>query len=298
MEVAGDHSIVPRRNWHPPRPLLTVLEGVVLRQLRAELLPDPAQYGGSPGCGAEHMLVEIWEKVLSSMEGGKSAAVLLGVDYEKAFNRMEHSVCIAKLRALGASVGSVALVRAFLEQRGMTITLDGHRAPAVPLLRGSPQGSILGCLLYFITTQLLTSNLRGGDLNAGGGGSPQAFLYVDDTTLLDVVGMDKAVRHCTVGKTVEAFPELEVGRDFEVLTTRADDIGMKINGKKTQLLVISPPNGCTTGATITAADGSVINSVERLRLVGFTFGTEPNAAEHVEALRMRYMSKKRMLYHL
>ena len=34
-----------------------VLEGVVLQQLRKELAPDQCQYGGTPKCGAEHMLV-------------------------------------------------------------------------------------------------------------------------------------------------------------------------------------------------------------------------------------------------
>ena len=83
---------------------------MVLQQLRGELLPDPAQYGGTPRCGTEHMLVNIWEEILGPMEGGKMAAVMLGVDYEKAFNRMDHSVCLSKLRALGASDGSIAMV--------------------------------------------------------------------------------------------------------------------------------------------------------------------------------------------
>ena len=88
-----------------------VLEGVLLANLRGELLPDPAQYGGIPGCGAEHLLVDIWEKVVTAMEGGQNAAVLLGVDYKKAFNRMDHAVCIARLQELGASPGSVSLVQ-------------------------------------------------------------------------------------------------------------------------------------------------------------------------------------------
>lgn len=94
------------------------------------------------------MLVNIWGKVLGSMEGGKTAAVLLGVDYEKAFDHMEHSVCLLKFRQLGAWDGIVALVRAFLEGRSMTITIGGYKAGVVQLLRGSPQASVLGCLLY------------------------------------------------------------------------------------------------------------------------------------------------------
>lgn len=55
---------------------------------------------------------------------------------------------------------------------------------------------------------------------------------------------------------------------------------MKINAKKTQLLVISPPNGCKATASIRA--GSVeIQSVSKLKLVGFTLESDPGVGEHV-----------------
>ena len=129
------------------------------------------------GCSDQHLPAFLYNRIidliLSSMEGGKSAAVLLGVDYKKTFNRMEHSVCIQTLSRLGASDGSIALVCAFLKERSMTI-IEGHRAPSVPLLRGSSQGSVLGCLIYCTTRQLLTSDLRAD--RAAEGGGPEAFL--------------------------------------------------------------------------------------------------------------------------
>ena len=41
----------------------------------------------------------------------------------------------------------------------MTIKIDDYQAPPREVRRGSPQGSVLGCLLYCITTQRLTLNL-------------------------------------------------------------------------------------------------------------------------------------------
>ena len=175
-----------------------------------ELEPDNHQYEGVPGSGAEHLLIDLWEEVLGAMEGGNHAAVLLGVDYEKAFNRMEHAVCLKQLKLLGASPGSLSLVRAFLEGRKITITIDGQSAGSVPIRRGSTQGSVLGCMLYCTTTQQLTKDLRVA--SAGGEDAqevryfpgdesdendvqfwevnpakltkePIPFLYVDDTTL-------------------------------------------------------------------------------------------------------------------
>ena len=280
-----------------------ILEGQVLNQLRGELEPDPTQYGGLPKCGVEHMLLDLWEEVLEGMEGGKSAAVVLGVDYQKAFNCMEHGVCLEQLQCLGASEGSLSLVRAFLEGRTMKITIDGHTAEPVPIQRGSPQGSVLGCLLYCATTQGLTKGLR---VNGGDGDRPLAgaamdrpgvFMYVDDTTLVNIVETNEAVLHVSTAPTVAHLANLELQGDLQRLNERAQDINMKINASKTQLLVISPPNGYRTKATVSAGNED-IQSVDRLKLVGFTFGGEPGVGQHVRAVEDKVKRKIWMLYKL
>ena len=72
---------------------------------------------------------------------------------------------------------------------------------------------------------------------------------------------------------------------------------MKINAKKTQLLVIAPTNGCETSAVINV-DGHCVESVETLKLVGFTFGNKAGAAAHVEAITDKVRNKMWMLYKL
>ena len=278
-----------------------ILEGQVLKQLREELRPDDNQYGGAPKCGVEHMLVDMWEEALSSMEGGKTAVALLGVDYEKAFNRMEHAECLDQLALLGASPGSLSLIRSFLQGRQMTITLDGHRTPGVPISRGSPQGSVLGCQLYCSTTQNLTARMAGrndpGRPNIIGAVGPKAFLYVDDTTLLDAVPLSEAKLHITAGQTLEELTELQIEDTFHELNRGAEEIGMKINKKKTQLMVMSPPNGFLTRASIRTGEG-VVESQEKLKLVGFTFGSRPGVHDHVESIGEKFRMKIWMLYHL
>ena len=217
-----------------------VLEGEVQAQLRRELIPDPNQYGGIPKSSVEHMLVNLWEKILEALEGGSNAAILLGVDYEKAFNRMRHDVCLGQLKKLGASKGSIWLVRAFLEGRSMTICINKHRPTPVPITRCSPQGSVLGCLLYSVTTQLLTQGLREGNVppvipRPGAVTNMDqlaSFLYVDNTTLFDCVPLGDATRHCTTSATVETFRSLALEQDFVNLSDNAEGIGMRINAKK------------------------------------------------------------------
>ena len=293
-----------------------ILEGQVLEQLRKELAPDPNQYGGKPKCGVEHMLVDLWERVLSSMEGGGNAAVLLGIDYEKAFNRMEHSVCLQQLKRLGASAGSMALVKAFLEGRSMTIKIGDTCAKPVPIKRGSPQGSVLGCLLYCVTTQSLTTRqpatpervffpqdspedepVEMWTVADRSDDDVAAFLYVDDTTLVDSVPMGSAIRHITTGVTDELLSGLRLEAALCSLERDATDIGMAINRKKTQLLVISPPNGCDTRAVLKVGDEE-IRSQTHLKLVGFSFCEKPNASAHVEQIREKVRVRIWMMYHL
>ena len=86
-----------------------------------------------------------------------------------------------------------------------------------------------------------------------------------DTTLFASVPMAGAIRHVTLGRTQENLVEIPLGRDFKKLLARASDRGMRINAGKTQLLVISPNNGCHTAAFFTGPDGQVIASVESLK---------------------------------
>ena len=134
----------------------------------------------------------------------------------------------------------------------------------------------------------------GSELGTG----PDTFLYVDDTTLVDEVNMENAARHITSAITRESFESLALESDFDKLSKKAEDIGMRINAKKTQLLVISPANGCLTTATIAPKEGDKIESVDRLKLVGFTFGAAPTAEAQVAAIEEQYKKKKWMLYHL
>ena len=341
-------------------PLMSkVLEGVVLEKLRGELTLDPEQFGGIKGCGAEHMIVEIWDRVLRALDNGDAAACLLGVDFEKAFNRMDHGHCIWKLKRLGASEESLRLVKFFLSDRKMSLTLQGKHCGTRDIIRGSPQGSVLGCLLYCITTQHLTEraavreyanrevpptsnaptlvrfdddgadvplNVRqpatyrffpgsgsegdtdeeinfwdrstsrdaasssSDDEGAGLLDEDAAFKYIDDTTKFSAVSLSEAIRHVTTGPTKEVVWPVALERGLHEMKTKAEDIGMRINVRKTQLLCISPNNGCCTSAMIIA-------SGETLKLVGFTFGSEPSAGAHVVAIREDFRKKVWLLFH-
>ena len=346
-------------------PLLSkVLEGVLLTKLREELTADPNQFGGEKGCGAEHMIVEIWGRVLRVMDDGDHAACLLGLDFEKAFNRMDHGHCLRQLKRLGASKESISLAASFLENRVMSLTIQGVHCGERKIVRGSPQGSVLGCILYCITTQGLAGSARTNhgqrdpvrppsndprehqfhhppglppgpvvlsavrffpgsdssserdvnfwDSSSSGGPTPhldkdaemsslenesETFKYIDDTTVFEAVPLSSAIRYYTSGVAREAVHPLVLEAAVEGIASLAEEIGMRVNVGKTQLLYISPNNGCETSASLFAGD-EVIESAETMKLVGYTFGSAPTAEAHVTAIRADYRQKVWFLFHL
>lgn len=324
---------------------------------------DVEQYGGEKECGAEHLLIELWDRILEALDEGKDVACLLEVDFEKAFNRMDHATCLTQLEELGASPGSLRLVGSFLEGRTMTIKLGGQTCGERKITRGSPQGSVLGCALYCATTQNLTKNLdvagagppgaqipmlghllepdevwtsglpdmgggrvrffpgsssdeSEGDINfwdnedkvpeiwsqgsaSLGEESGEAFKYIDDTTVFEAVSLATSIKHFTTKRTIETIIPLGLQSGLVDLAKRAEAIGMKVNVLKTQLLCISPNNGCDTVAMITPGDTEeVVRSSEEMKLVGFTFGTTPGVSAHVQTIGAMFRRKVWMLFHL
>ena len=144
---------------HVPNFLSKVLESVLLDDLRKEIAPDLVQYGGIKRCSVNHLLVNLYESVLSPLVKG-DPSIVIGINYKKAFNRLDHQECLRQLRQLGASDVSLGLVRAFLTDRSMRIRVAGELTEARKLCGGSPQGSILGCMLYCATTQRIGPDLQ------------------------------------------------------------------------------------------------------------------------------------------
>ena len=96
-KVKNPKGLSKTRNISCTALLSKLLEGALLDQLKSELIPDPDQYGGLKACGAEHMLIDLWDSALVALDDGQEAVALLGVDFQKAFNRMDYAACIDEL---------------------------------------------------------------------------------------------------------------------------------------------------------------------------------------------------------
>ena len=132
-----------------------VYESYVLEWALAQVKLKSNQFGGTKGCSTSHLIISIWQKILSDLEDHRAATVLTAIDYAKAFNRMQYQECLRSFARHGASREIIRLVATFLTDRKMTVRVGNCWSARRSVSGGVPQGSILGVLLFNLTTDNL-----------------------------------------------------------------------------------------------------------------------------------------------
>ena len=89
-----------------------------------------------------------------------SGTVLTSIDYTKAFNRLSFQHCLRAFAKQGASTPILRLLATFLTGRSMSVRVSSTWSAPRSVSGGCPQGSILGVLLFNITTDDLEDNSR------------------------------------------------------------------------------------------------------------------------------------------
>ena len=84
------------------------------------------QYGGVKGCGSEHLLVQLWPRVLENLKDPRAAALLTSIDYAKAFNRLDFAHCLRSLARKGMCRELINIIASFLTGREMVVKVDGE----------------------------------------------------------------------------------------------------------------------------------------------------------------------------
>ena len=130
------------------------------------------QHGFRTGFSTNTALITLTDFLYKALDNHKySAGVFL--DLSKAFDTIDHTVLLEKLKWYGFRGHSNAILSDYLQNRKFHVILNNKKSVEHPVVSGVPQGSILGPLLFIIYTNDIENAISYSD----------CLLYADDTAL-------------------------------------------------------------------------------------------------------------------
>ncbi len=136
-----------------------------------------AQFGFVSGRSCATQLLSILNIIGKNLDKGLQTDVVF-MDIAKAFDTVDHSKMLQKLREFGFS-GSVLLwLKNYLSGRFQRVTVHGATSQSLPITSGVPQGSLLSPFLFSVYINDLPNHLSS---------STGVGLFADDTKLYKAV---------------------------------------------------------------------------------------------------------------
>ena len=147
----------------------------------------------------------------------------------------------------------------------------------VTVLKGVPQGSVLGPLLFLIYINNISDQLR----------FCKYHLYADDTVI-----------YRSAPKLAQALSDLQA--DFKVLQHALSDLKLLLNSAKTKLMVFSATevDPSDVQPPITSLDGTTIELVGHFKYLGFWLDSNLNFRQHIEVLAKKLKLTLAFLYRM
>ena len=151
-----------------------IFERVLLEQIKKfpRKILSPKLYGFRKGHSTQHAFLNLlknWQKTLD--KSGVIGAVLM--DLNKAYDCLPHDLFIAKLAAYGFEDSATSLISDYLSKRCQRVKIGPVFSSYLEILRGVPQGSILGPILFNISINYLIFFIQ----------ETEVCNFADDTTM-------------------------------------------------------------------------------------------------------------------
>ena len=305
-----------------------IYESFVLEWVTSQVKLRNNQYGGVKGRGSEHLLVNLWQRVLENIEDSRASCLLTSIDFAKAFNRLDFGHCLRCLKAKGANGKLIKIIASFLTDRVMMVKVGSVLSKERPVLGGVPQGSLLGVFLFNLSIDDFEafspdvtpySDPEHTPTLPAPGGPPdrpvppeprgrdqrhvppfmtallEAFKYVDDNVFVEKLNFD------TVRTDGHAFRTKEAVRTGNVVgrvVHQAEAVGMQIHPDKTKTMCISELKSYNPKAYFFDKDGRKVENCNYMKILGISFSSDPDMRAQVESIKKAFRSRKWVLHHL
>ena len=244
---------------------------------------DPGQFGGMKGHSTTHYLVKLLDFILSSTDTSSipKAVLVALIDFSKAFNRINHAKVIIRLSDWGVPGWLLRILVSYLSGRSMVLRYKGVQSSRHWMPGGSPQGALLGVLLYLVYVSDVGMDLppmppaEHGIIDLPSVPFPplpavtadEARLkFVDDLSMAEFIRLDTQLTQQPDSQEL-TLPPTQLQRRLDDISESAISHDMKLNLSKTKIM----PFNFTRKYQFTPElylDGTVLEVVCETKLLG------------------------------
>ena len=217
----------------------------------------------------ETTLLKLTEEWKLALDLNKYAGVL-STDMSKAFDSLHPALMINKLKAYGFSENSISLMRSYLTNRQNRVKLDTVVSDWKETVRGCPQGSSLGPLLWNIfqndMTYVVTNN------------NTSLSMYADDHQV--------SVSANSVGEV-----ETSINKEGNSMSAWYKENYLKGNYEKYNAMIIGRKKDMDSASLNVEIDEKNIKSSSTMKLLGVTLTNDFNYSIHISNICKKASSK-------
>ena len=145
-----------------------LFESLVHHQLHSYLpsnsLLHSNQFGFRPRHSTQDALLRTMDDWRLALDQGKCVGTIF-IDLSKAFNSINHSMLLGKLRSYGINDLEHRWFTSYLDGRQQRVSVDGEFSEWANVITGVPQGSIPGPLLFLIYVNDLPNVVTDSTMN-------------------------------------------------------------------------------------------------------------------------------------
>ena len=253
-------------------PINKVFETLISNQLRSYFednrIFSASQHGFRKNFSCESALHELLSQI-NGIRDRNRIALLLFIDFRKAFDMLDSEFFIRKLFHYGFNNQSLSFIRNYFSNRKQMVKMGKYCSKFLRILLGVPQGSVLGPLFFLIFINDLIFCFD----------EIKCKLFADDTTLL-YEGED-------LSKMITSFK-----CQLKPLFDWCDMNRLEINWSKTFCMIITNKriSGLKSLKEIELGEARV-QIVDKFRLLGITLDTKLNFEFYVSELRLQINRK-------
>lgn len=234
------------------------------------------QSGFRKGFSTTSALADVSQNILSALDKN-DAAVLILLDFSKAFDTLDHELLCAKLSFYGFDKIAVDFFKSYLTNRSQTVLLNEELSNICPITSGVPQGSVLGPVLFLIYTADMIQHINYGKVQC----------YADDTQLFYNFPSENTIMTCNL-----------INTDLDSIHNYANQNNLKLNAAKSAVLCFTPSRArdYTKANLKVAINGQYLPVLDKAKNLGLIFDNRMRFTEHVTVLLKKAYYALKMLY--